>query len=338
MKDRRKSECKTVTDDWPVIRKTIVTIPAETKRKPAGHYSGTGNRGRQSFLYRKTFPSGGKSRLVPVKCRFRTMIIQDISRSGLSLKQRIAKQTFFRYISACRNSRPETARQGGKIHLTDYPTGISVRPTLFYDARLKGISPSGNGDKLIIEYQGREIFLPADSANAQHYEKRLKASGNEAGLIGLARQVRRRTPGNRRAGVFYRFDAYCDQTLRRAFDLDDYEYLDNSYNLNCIGWRNAKNPDGFLAPRGILPGEDGRFVSDNTEKYLFAIPFEFIELATRMKTDPATLLKTFIADTCNLQSTPELPRADGLSGRGTEALRKARDYLRTAWRLKKDFF
>ena len=57
-----------------------------------------------------------------------------------------------------------------------------------------------------------------------------------------------------------------------------------------------------------------------------------------MKTDPATLLKIFIADACNLQSTPELPRADGFSGRGIEALRKARDYLRTAWRLKKDFF
>lgn len=88
------------------------------------------------------------------------MIIRDISRSGLSLKQRIAKQTFFRYISACRNSRPETARQGGKIHLTDYPTGISVRPTLFYDARLKGISPSGNGDKLIIEYRAGKFSCP----------------------------------------------------------------------------------------------------------------------------------------------------------------------------------
>lgn len=213
-----------------------------------------------------------------------------------------------------------------------------MRPTLFYDARLKGISPSGNGDKLIIEYQGKELSLPADSANAQYCEKRLRASENGIGPIGLARLIRRRTPGNRRSGTFYRFDAYCDQTLRRAFDLDDYEYLDNEYNLNCIGWRNGKNPDGFLAPRGIIPGEDGRFVSDNTEKHLLALPFEFIELATRMKTDPINLLKTFIADTCNLQSTSELPRADGFSGRGNEALRKARDYLRTAWRLKKDFF
>ena len=213
-----------------------------------------------------------------------------------------------------------------------------MRPTLYYDVRLKGISPSGNGDRLVIEYQGRELLLPADSANAQYHDKRLKASGNETGPIGLVRLVRRRTNGNRRSTASYRFDAYCDQTLRRAFDLDDYEYIDSDYNLNCIGWRNGKNPDGFLAPRGIIPGEDGRFVSDNTEKHLFAIPFEFIELATRMKTDPATLLKIFIADACNLQSTPELPRADGFSGRGTEALRKARDYLRTAWRLKKDFF
>jgi hypothetical protein len=66
MKDRRKSECKTVTDGWPVIRKTIVTIPAKAERKLAGHYSGTGNRGKPSFLPKKTFLPSGKSRLVPV--------------------------------------------------------------------------------------------------------------------------------------------------------------------------------------------------------------------------------------------------------------------------------
>lgn len=213
-----------------------------------------------------------------------------------------------------------------------------MRPTLYYDARLKGISQSGNEIRLVIEYRGEEIHLPADPGNAHQYDKRLKASGNEAGFIGLARLVRRRSSGNHRPRTVYRFDAYSDQSLRRAFDLDDYEYLDNNHNLNCIGWRNEKNPDGFLAPRGIIPGESGRFVSDSTEKYQLAVPFEFIELATRMKTDPVTLLKQFIADACHLQSSPELPRADGFSSRGNEAVRKARDYLRASWRLKKDFF
>lgn len=213
-----------------------------------------------------------------------------------------------------------------------------MKPTLYYDACLKGITQSGNEIQLIIEYQGKELHLPADPGNAHQYEKRMKTQGNETGFIGLARLVRRRASGNHHPKIFYRFDAYSDQSLRRAFDLDDYEYFDNNYNLNCIGWRNEKNPDGFLAPRGIIPGESGHFVSDSTEKYLLAVPFEFIELATRMKTDPTMLLKHFIADACHLQSTPELPRADGFSSRGNEAVKKARDYLRTSWRLKKDFF
>ncbi len=213
-----------------------------------------------------------------------------------------------------------------------------MRPTLYYDAYLKSVLATSNGERLVIAYQGKDLFLPADPVNAQQYEKRLKEAGNDSGLVGLARLVRRKAPGNNRPRSFYRFDAYPDQTLRRAFDLDDYEYIDSHYNLNCIGWRNEKNPDGFLAPRGIIPGEAGRFVSDNTENHPVPIPFEFIELATRMKTDPVSILKNFMADACRLQSSPELPRADGLSSRGAETEKKARDYLRQAWRLKKDFF
>ncbi len=214
-----------------------------------------------------------------------------------------------------------------------------MRPTLYYDARLKGVTTAANGEKrLAIEYRGRELSLPADTANAQHCEKRLHAAGADTGVIGLARLIRKKTQGGNRPRMFYRFDIYADQSLRRAFELDDYEYIDSDYNINCIGWRNDKNPDGFLAPRGIIPGDAGRFVSDNTEKHVLAIPFEFIELATRMKTDPESILKHFIADACHLQSTPELPRADGFSSRGTESTRKAHDYLRQAWRLKKDFF
>ncbi|WP_040721195.1 hypothetical protein [Oxalobacter paraformigenes] len=213
-----------------------------------------------------------------------------------------------------------------------------MRPTLYYDARLKSVLVTDNSEKLVVDYQDRELLLPADPVNVRQWEKRLKESGEETGLIGLARLVRRKTSGTPRSRSLYRFDAYPDQTLRRAFDLDDYEYIDSPYNLNCIGWRNAKNPDGFLAPRGLVPGEGGRFVSDNTEPYPVPVPFEFIELATRMKTDPLSILKNFMADACGLKSPAELPRADGFASRSAEAEKRARDYLRQAWRLKKDFF
>lgn len=105
--------------------------------------------------------------------------------------------------------------------------------------------------------------------------------------------------------------------------------------MNSIGWRNEANPNGFLAARGIIPGKEGRFISDSTEPYTVNIPFDFVEIATRLKQDPVDILKNFIADVCQLHSTDELPRADGFNSRGMEAEKKAREYLKQAYRLKK---
>ena len=197
---------------------------------------------------------------------------------------------------------------------------------------------TSSGDRLVIEYQGKDLFLTADPVNAQQCENLLQGVTEETAVIGLARLIRKKTAGGTRLRSVYRFDPYPDPTLRRAFDLDDYDYQNVHHNTNCIGWRNAKNPDGFVAPRGVIPGEQGQFVSDTTEIWPMAIPFEFVELATRLKTDPVTILKSFIADACQLHSTPELPRADGFSSHGSDAERRARDYLRAAFKLKKDFF
>ena len=106
--------------------------------------------------------------------------------------------------------------------------------------------------------------------------------------------------------------------------------------MNSIGWRNEANPNGFLAARGIIPGKEGRFISDSTTPYTVNIPFDFVEIATRLKQDPVVMLKNFMADVCQLHSTDELPRADGLNSKGTEAEKKAREYLKQAYRLKKD--
>lgn len=212
-----------------------------------------------------------------------------------------------------------------------------VRPSVYYDALLKSVILTANGERFVIEFQGKDILLAADSANAAYYDKLLKQSGKEeTGLIGLVSQVRKKNGNVVRSRGFYRFDAYPDQTLTRAFELDDFEYLDEGCNMNCIGWRNQANPNGFLAARGIIPGTEGRFISDRTERYPVNIPFEFVEIATRLKQDPVDMLKNFMADVCQLHSTDELPRADSLNSRGTEAEKKAREYLRQAYRLKKD--
>lgn len=213
-----------------------------------------------------------------------------------------------------------------------------MRPSLYYDARLKGVTLNASGEHFVIEYKGKELFLPADSANAAYYDKLLKQSGKEeTGLIGLVSQVRKKNNGGHsRLRGFYRFDAYPDQTLVRAFELDDFDYFGEDHNMNSIGWRNEANPNGFLAARGIIPGKEGRFISDSTAPYTVNIPFDFVEIATRLKQDPVVMLKNFMADVCQLHSTDELPRADGLNSKGTEAEKKAREYLKQAYRLKKD--
>lgn len=213
-----------------------------------------------------------------------------------------------------------------------------MRPSLYYDARLKGVTVTDNGDRFVIEYLGNELSLPADTANAAWYDKLLKQNGKEqTGLIGIVSQVRRKNNvGHSRPRGYYRFDAYPDQTLRRAFELDDFDYFGENHNMNSIGWRNEANPNGFLAARGIIPGAEGRFISDSTEPYTVNIPFDFVEIATRLKQDPVALLKNFMADVCQLHSTDKLPRADGMNSKGTEAEKKAREYLMMAYRLKKD--
>jgi len=215
---------------------------------------------------------------------------------------------------------------------------IPVKPTLFYDAELLSVSVTGNEALITIRHQGQEMVLQGDVSNANHYKKLLEENSTGASLIGLARLIQRKSPGAGRPRNSYRFDAYVDQTLRRAFDLDVYEFTRETHNSNSIGWRNAKYPEGFLAPKGLVPGQQGRFVSSSTQDVPVAVPLEFFELCIRLRSDPETILKAFIADVCNLSSTPELPRADGAMSHGTEAKRKARDYLRQAWRLKKDFF
>ena len=214
-----------------------------------------------------------------------------------------------------------------------------MKPTLFYDSELLSVSVTGNEAQLTIRYQGQEMTLQGEVPNATNCQKRLQEQADGIPLIGLARlSQQRKSSGSSRGKNGYRFDIYVDQTLRRAFDLDVYEFSRETHNSNSVGWRNAKYPEGFLAPKGLIPGQSGRFVSSSTQDIPVAVPLEFFELCSRMRTDPETVLKGFIADVCSLASTPELPRADANMNHGTEAKRKARDYLRQAWRLKKDFF
>lgn len=213
------------------------------------------------------------------------------------------------------------------------------QPVMYYDARLIDVvrDPDVHGsDRLVFEYQGQTVEQPTLTGAAEKAEQD-KAEGrpvrvgvSEVGQIGFVMQV-----GNEdRQFRQYRFDAYIDQSLRRAFDLDPFAHLAApfpAFNMERIGWRNSLCPDGFLAPAGIIPGEDGRFIEDSTEALELAVPQEFADLCKQYKLTPEAVLRGFIADAAELRNFVREPRADGYSSNGSDERRLAGEYLERAY-------
>ena len=199
-----------------------------------------------------------------------------------------------------------------------------MRVHVYYDAQLiRILSDNGNGNALLVEYGGQEIILPADPVHASQMHKALQ-SGVFSKPTGAARLIARRADGT---PIRYYFEIYPDQTLKRAPELDVFEYSPEKYNANCIGWRNALNPAGFLAPKGIIPGEQGNFISDSAESFEVDVPYEFTDLCTRLRCDPVIVLRDFVAHACRLKNTASLPRGDGLTSQGEAAEELIARYL-----------
>jgi hypothetical protein len=204
-----------------------------------------------------------------------------------------------------------------------------VRVRVYYDASLIGVLSGGeDSERLLLEYAGQEISLPADPDNAHRLREMLHA-GHGPTPKGAARLITGKADGT---PPRYCFDIYPDQTLQRAPELDVFEYNPDVYNVNCIGWRNELNPSGFLAPKGIIPGEQGHFISDSTESFAVDIPYEFTNLCTELKQTPVSVLRDFIANACALRHTTALPRGDGFASQGEEAETMITRYLERVYR------
>jgi hypothetical protein len=204
-----------------------------------------------------------------------------------------------------------------------------VHITVYFDAFLVGVlSSSKESEKLVIEYNGQKISLPTDQDYAHALQKRLH-SGDIPGRRGAARLMSRNAVG---LPVRYDFDIYPDQTLTRVFELDIFDYTADGYNVNCIGWRNEQNPAGFLAPKGVIPGVHGNFVTDGTESFEIDVPYQFTNLCTSMGSDTVSVFRDFMATACRITSTPELPRADFLTSKGPELEKLLTRYLEAAYK------
>lgn len=203
--------------------------------------------------------------------------------------------------------------------------------TVYYDAVLVNVLSAEQGnEKLVIEYKGQEVLLATTSEHAAKLEHQVQ-SGQIKNAIGAAILFPRKATGETPA---YYFTIYSDPTLRRAFELDTFEYHADDYNVNCLGWKNERNPFGFLAPKGLIPGKDGNFITDGTEAFDLDVPYQFTNLCTSMGSDTVSVLRDFIATACQLHDTPELPRADFFSSKGQKAEKLIAQYFDLAYRKK----
>lgn len=167
----------------------------------------------------------------------------------------------------------------------------------YHDARLVAV----NGQTLVLEYHGQSIDLPTfEGLNVEHI----------LGKVGTVQWASE--------SQCWRFSGYCDQSLRRVFQLDHAER---------IGWRNDANPGGWTAPRCVVPGVDGAFVEDDTTPVDIDVPQEFFDLCERYGRTPEEILRGFIADACDLGNYISGPRADQYCSNGSDERMLASDYL-----------
>lgn len=190
----------------------------------------------------------------------------------------------------------------------------------FHNVRLLGISCGDDGNVMLtMEVQGETVrtktsipFQPDSRWNAE-----------QVGKVGMLRsEYLLDAPGFTTS-----FAAYPDQTLRRAPELDP----TRRRGLYVTGWRCAARPRGFLAPAGLIPGENGQFVESFTTTITLEVPEEFMRLAREHQSSADGLLRGFIADVCGLQSYVSCPRADGYTSNGSDERMLAQDWLERAY-------
>jgi len=197
----------------------------------------------------------------------------------------------------------------------------------YYDIYLEKLVFDAAKAEMLVKYMGKSLILPIYREHALVLQKMLDEHKG-ANARGIARFVS--MPAQ--AKPAYYFEAYQDQTLQRAYELDTFDYSDEGYNINCIGWRNESNPYGFLAARGIIPGKQGNFVFDSTEPYEVMVPYEFTERCIQLGQNPMAVIRNWIADTCKFNHDPAEPRADGYRSTGKEAQSLMAVYLQHVYK------
>lgn len=181
-----------------------------------------------------------------------------------------------------------------------------------HNVLLLDVQPGEDGfEKLTVQHNGTTRELIGGGRWSEEWGRR--DVGRHGHLVPVKHSFNSTTP----AGACY-FRAYADPSLRRVPELDTAG--------GEWGWRCDASPSGLLAPAGLIPGEQGRFVRDETVEVVVRVPPEFVRECRRVQLSPKDLLEGFVADAAGIQNYVNCPRADGLGSNGSDE----RDYA-AAW-------
>lgn len=187
---------------------------------------------------------------------------------------------------------------------------------VIHNVRLIDVQPGEDGyERLTIEQAGITRALIGRRWNEQFSRRNV----GKIGYLVPARPIS--ISDDLPIGACY-FYGYIDQSLRRVPELDS----DAPGSSAPVGWYCDAEPQGFRAPVGIIPGERGGFVPDETVSVTLRVPPEFVRECSRVRMTPEELLRSFVGDLAGIQNFVSCPRADSYGSSGSDE----RDYAQ-AW-------
>lgn len=192
-----------------------------------------------------------------------------------------------------------------------------------HNIRLLDVVPGADKyETLTVEYQGETRTLGGGGRWNDEWSRR------DVGKVGYLVRALSMSSANIPAGACY-FRAYFDQSLRRVPELDDMQGRQdpNGRVLGTVGWWCESKPDGFLAPVGLIPGEGGSFVPDETIAITVRVPPEFVRECRAVQRSPEEVLRGFVSDVAGISNYVSHPRADRFTSNGSDEHMYAEKWL-----------
>jgi len=208
-----------------------------------------------------------------------------------------------------------------------WATQSGTNQTTVHNVRLIAVHPGEHGlVRMTVEHAGNRGELAGGSPFSDEWSRR------DVGKIGCLVSASR-ISGELPVGAFY-FRPYVDQSLRRVPELDASNAglgKEPGKRPNVIGWFCDAKPNGFRAPVGLIPGEGGQFVEDETIEVTLRVPPEFVRECDRVQMSPEEVLRSFAGDLAGIHNFVVRPRADGYGSNGSDERNQAEAWLVRAY-------